>query len=321
MSPPLSSSTTTFRHRGQDGFALVVVIMVLLVASFVASDLVMEVRTELQVAFNQKQKAAERYLAEAGINLGLFRIFDLPLDPGEGEDVVFRQGQVHQAEVGGGRVSYYAVSEMGKIDLNTAPPGLLALFCQHLGLSAAATATLADSLADWQDEDDLHRLSGAEDSYYENLQPPYRPRNRPLADPAEFFLVRGSEALAGRFEPEEVFTVYNQKGTLNFNCLPPLLLDFVAGGDPDRVAAYHEARQEKPLLDQQEAAVILGHQRFLEIAPYLSFDSPGGLYYSVVAETGKQQDLQAVATGNRIFALIKLEGMGFRYLLWKERTI
>ena len=47
------------------GFALVVVILVLLLASFLASQLTMQTREELQVAHNIKMRTTGHFLAEA----------------------------------------------------------------------------------------------------------------------------------------------------------------------------------------------------------------------------------------------------------------
>lgn len=60
-----------------------------------------------------------------------------------------------------------------------------------LGLPAA----LADSLADWIDNDVQPRgAAGAEDEYYMKLDPPYRSANRPLIDIEELALVRGFDS-------------------------------------------------------------------------------------------------------------------------------
>ena len=50
---------------------------------------------------------------------------------------------------------------------------------------------IADAIMDWIDEDDEPREYGAEYDYYQNLQPPYSPKNGPLDTVEELLLVRG----------------------------------------------------------------------------------------------------------------------------------
>ena len=66
----------------QKGFALLLVIMVMLLVSFLAMQLVMDVRTETKVAFNVKSRITGLFLAEAGINLGYFWILRTRLSTG-----------------------------------------------------------------------------------------------------------------------------------------------------------------------------------------------------------------------------------------------
>ncbi|HSH13052.1 MAG TPA: hypothetical protein VLA15_04865, partial [Desulfurivibrionaceae bacterium] len=66
------------RLADRRGFALVVVIVVLLLVSLLASQLILQVRTELRAAANSREAVAGRLLAEGGINLALFRLQDKP---------------------------------------------------------------------------------------------------------------------------------------------------------------------------------------------------------------------------------------------------
>ncbi len=50
---------------------------------------------------------------------------------------------------------------------------------------------VADAIFDWLDPDDEPRPDGAEADYYEGLNPPYSPRNGPVASIGELLLVRG----------------------------------------------------------------------------------------------------------------------------------
>ncbi len=321
------------------GFALVVVIVVVLLASFLASQLIMQVRTELAVSHNIKARVSGHFLAEAGLNLGLFRLLDRSLDiPALGaeedwED--FSEGFEYQVFLPKGKVTYQVSSETGKIDLNKSPPALIELFLQYqLGEDQEEEiATVKDSLLDWQDNDDLHRENGAESEYYGGLKDPYIARNGKIEDPADFFLIKGTGPMLGKFFPEEVFTVYgNTDGKINFNSLTPAMLDFLTGGDKEKAMAYREAKVEfKGKLSPAVAAEILGDQ-YAIFQPYLSYDTRNNQYYYVVGTgyagaeqepegAGEEEETPRTIPGTIDSMIIKKEGGGFTCLAWRERFI
>ncbi len=308
------------------GFALLVVIVVLLLTSFLASQLILAVRTEQRIAFNARERNRAALLSEAGVNIALFRLMDKPISlEAEEEFGALRAGQQYASYLESGRVTYHAANESGKIDLNAAPARLLELFLQYHGLSGEEAAIVVDSLLDWGDSDPLARLNGAEQEYYLGLPEPYIPRNGKIEDPGEFFLVRGTGALEGRLDPLEVFTVSNPLKKINFNSLPPAMLDFVVAGDAGRLAAYHEARALQPTLNAAQARQILGDERYLELEPFLTYEDGAGRMYTITA-TG-EAGLAPAAEGSdeeagvrvTVQALVRLLANGYQILAWKER--
>ena len=225
------------------GFALLVVILVMLITSFLASQLIMQVRTDLQIAANIKQRVVGRMLAEGGVNLALFRLIDKPEVDFEEKigGAVFLRGRTYETVLSTGKMEYYAVSESGKMDLNKKTPiDLLKKFLEYHALTEEEVDVVVDSLLDWRDNDDLHRINGAEKDYYEELEKPYIPRNGQIEDPAEFFLLRGTESLRGKFDPYAVFTVKNGSGKVNINNLSPEMLAFLVDDD-ERNFVQHQA--------------------------------------------------------------------------------
>lgn len=325
---------------GQQGFALVLVIIVILLASFLASQLIMQVRTELTVSHNIKSRVSGHFLAEAGLSLGLFRLLDRPLETpaiGAEEDWEdFYEGYEYQAFLPKGKVTYYVSSEGGKIDLNRSPLGLLELFLQYeLGEdNEEGIATVIDSLQDWRDNDDLYREKGAESEYYGALNDPYIARNGKIEDPADFFLIKGTRPMVGKFYAQEIFTVYSTDGKINFNSLTPAMLDFLTGGDKEKAALYHDAKVEfKGRLSAAIASEILG-DRYEKFLPYLTYATANNPYYFVVgtgyAGVEQEAEPQNLVEGAPVAPknpgtvdsmLIKKEGGGFTRLAWQERFI
>ncbi len=68
------------KNSNEQGFALVVVIVIMLLISFLTAQLILNVRTELQVTFNAKSRVSGLSLAKAGVNMGIFRLLDKPLE-------------------------------------------------------------------------------------------------------------------------------------------------------------------------------------------------------------------------------------------------
>lgn len=306
-------------HRRQ-GFALMVVIVVLLFASFLASTLTLQLRAEQQTAFNAASRAGSRFLAEAGVQLALFRLLDTPLaaDP-QYENLV--PGVEYETKLRTGTVRYSAVNEGGKIDLNNAPRALLALFLRYHGFSADEADAFCDALADWRDSDDLLRLHGAEKGYYQGLNQPYIPRNGDIAEPAEFLLLRGADKLANKFEPEEVFTVYNPQGKINANHLTPAMLAFVMEGDSARMQAFREAQQTYLTISSAVGRQLIGNQRYAELEPYLTFDKDGGTAHYQIIAIGRPLPSRPGATpppGVKTSALVRIFSDTYQFVAWKE---
>ncbi|MFH1021458.1 MAG: hypothetical protein V1782_12755 [Pseudomonadota bacterium] len=306
------------------GFALLVVIMVLLLASFLASQLSLDVRTGQRIAANVQDRNRAAILAEAGFNIALFRLMDKPVAlEAEGEYGRLLAGRQYTHPLKGGQVRYYAVGESGKIDLNAADPRLLELFLRHRKFTMEQAGIVLDSLLDWRDPDNLLRLNGAEQEYYMHLPEPYIPRNGRIEDPAEFFLLRGADLLAGKFQAEEVFTTHNPEKWINVNSLTPTMLDFIVDGDEARRQAYHEARQLQATLDAATIRQILGDERFAELKPFLRYEEGAvSPFYTITAagQTGVPGGAENQGgAGLTIKALVRILANGYQVLSWQER--
>ncbi len=306
------------------GFALVVVIVVVLLVTFLASRLLMQVRFESRAAHNLRERQRARFLAEAGASLALFRILDRPVDDALGDpESPFILGREYEAVLPAGKIRYYALSETGKIGLNSGDLTLLREYLYFLGLEEDRVGVIIDSLLDWRDADNLHRLNGAEEDYYQGLAEPYEPRNGPLGDPGEFFLVRGTEGLEERIDPGAVFTVHNKTGKLNVNSLAPGLEDFVSGGDMEKKKLLHDMRKAAPFLNTALLTQAMGVDRFAAIRMHLSFSTGGNPYYTLVgygepARAGGEGGA-ARRTGAGVRVLIRRGGpAGYHCLGWEE---
>lgn len=343
---------TRLNKDGQQGFALVVVIVVMLLASFLASELIMLVRAELAISHNIKARISGHFLAEAGISLGLFRELgerplDLPTIGTEEDWENFYEGFEYEVFIPNGKVTYYVASETGKIDLNRSSPDLIRLFLEsYLGADGEGEDQgeqiddIMASLEDWRDSDDLYRDiggRGAESETYGELEDPYIARNGRIEDPAEFFLIHATDPLVGKFIANEVFTVNNSSGKINFNSLSPAMLDFLTGGAKDRADAYREAKKEfNGRLTSSLAAEIMGEEQYDKLQRFLSYTPGNNKFYTIVGkgflgETPADATEDLVPTeegevkkkrpGTLASLLIQKSGSGYITLAWQERSI
>lgn len=302
------------------GFALVVVILILLLVTVLAAELTFAVRIGTLEGFNIRQRLVGRSLAQGGVNQALFGLFDRALE--FTDEAPPYLGKEEESRLDTGRIHYVLVNESGKIDLNGASRHLLTTFADFLGMDEEEQAILADSMEDWRDADNLHRLQGAEDDYYLTLDPPYRPRNGKYTEVTELALVRGAEEIAARVKISEIFTVHNPRGKINFNSLSPAMLTFLTENDPEKRDLYHELRQNQGDLSQAEAQLILGAERYLECAGFLTFTDNKVRFFTVTAtgyagqESAPQEGDEE--PGTRVTVLFEKSGLNLHYYGWQE---
>lgn len=125
--------------------------------------------------------------------------------------------QRSELPLGKGFISYFIHDENGKININTASREVLtkALEANNLSLGSERDM-IVDSILDWIDPDDRHRVNGAESDYYEGLSPGYSAKNGPLDSLEELLKVRGitPDLLYGseEYKPEETSGPENAPG-------------------------------------------------------------------------------------------------------------
>ena len=94
--------------------------------------------------------------------------------------------------LGRGEFSYRITDEAARLDINTSTPARLDSLLAALDVERRQRDIINDSLQDWRDRDEVHRLNGAEsEDVYLRLPLPYRSRNGNLQDVAELRQIRG----------------------------------------------------------------------------------------------------------------------------------
>lgn len=182
---------------GERGIALILVLWGLALIAAIAIAVGSVSRTETFLARNAVENARARHAAEAGFHHGLRRL----LDAQQGPEVRF-DGTPYPLALGDTQLRIAILDEGGRVDLNAAPPEMIATLLLAMGVGEGTARRLADAILDWRDEDDRRRADGAEAAEYRALGLPYGPRNGPFETVQELRLVLGmTDAVYERLAP------------------------------------------------------------------------------------------------------------------------
>jgi general secretion pathway protein K len=230
--------------RNERGFALLSVLLVLALLAVVVTEFSMSARLESSMIRSYRDGVLATYLAEAAVQQALREI----LGPGtvvalddDGSLTFYRApdaGAVliklsrlprQRVPLGAGEFSYRISDEEARVNVNTASPDRIDRLLSTVGLDKQSRDIVSDSLQDWKDADDLHRINGAEsEDYYLKLPVPYRARNGALQDTAELLQIRGVtrdlyHGLQGHAGLVDLVTVVG-RDTVNMNTAPAPVL-------------------------------------------------------------------------------------------------
>lgn len=243
------------RHR-REGVAMIVVMWVIMVLSLLISGFAFTMHVETQVAsFGRKALKAEM-LARSGIEIARMQLLLHDKSPTEaGFDALNQAWVTNQDlyvnhELGEGTINVTVADEERKLPLNTATPQQLRKLLDVAGVDQLDADTIADSILDWREPGDLHRLNGAKDDYYTSLTPPYRCKSAPFDRVEELLLVRGItpeifEGSSTTNEPttglKNFFTTMTA-GQVNVNTAPAPVLQAVFDLDESQVSMILDRR-------------------------------------------------------------------------------
>lgn len=274
-------------ENNQRGIAMIMVLWVLILLIALATEFAFSMKTEVNTTRNFKEDVESYHLAKAGIALAMTElltpvlfhaihseygwIYGKPdkLDPSQ-KDPATKSAAIKKFEIndseeeekayeiverknipfGAGTISYSIIDENGKISINSASRGVLIKALELSGVEVGEERDIiADSILDWIDNDSNHRVNGAENDFYEGLNPPYKAKNSRIEVLDELLKVRGmtKEILYGKsYAPSEsvdgalndpskiqdgwnnLFTVYNVE-TVNPNTAGPKVLAILFG--------------------------------------------------------------------------------------------
>jgi general secretion pathway protein K len=268
------ASPRAIRCRDEGGFALVIVLWLFTVLFVLGTEFAGSMRQDATATKNFADETQSYYLATAAANLTFYRALIDRDRGGQGQTVgqagqpgragkppmqgldqehegplVNRDGQWHQIELWGAPVMVRVTDEGGKLPINFAAgefdAKLYPLLVQVLGnmnVPSDTAAAIANAIIDWQDDDDEHRVNGAESDYYMDLPTPYPAKNERLDSLEELLFVKGvtPELYNGGTDEHpiglrDVFSIFNSTGQVNLRYAPPEVKRVLFGLDDDEL--------------------------------------------------------------------------------------
>ena len=293
------------REEYQRGIALISVLWITTLLAVIAASFTSSARTEGQLARNMVENAKAEALADGAVHRAVLGISELEPERGWRTD-----GTAYRLDYGEGAVVVRIFDEDAKVDLNVAPPELLAGVLRLLGLDDEQAEVLADRIVDFRDEDDEPEPDGAEDPEYEAAGRQDGALDRMLVTEFELLGVLGmSEPLYQRLRP--FVTVYSGAEGIDPTRASLDVLRAVPGMTPELAEAIRAAGPDGDPFE------LIDDEALFEIEVY--FVPSRQIMFRVVAE--------ARTAGGGVFvreAVIELSGVPeqpFMVHTWRRGTL
>jgi len=242
------------------GFALIAVLLVLAMLGVLGAEFAYSMRLEATSVRAYKDTLMAAHLAEAAVEQAIREIAGDVAHAVLAEDGVLTFYDRARRELkrlprtnvplGPGHFSYRITDEEARVNLNAAPPDRVERLLLALGIEKSERDTINDSLQDWRDANDDHRLNGAEsDDYYLKLPVPYRAKNANLDSITELLQIKGVTPIiyhgaAGKPGLAAYVTV-KSPGQINLNTASCVVLRALTIGDAE-CSAIEQARRDGP---------------------------------------------------------------------------
>ncbi len=328
------------------------VLWVITILTVVVLEFCFAMRTEVNVTKNFKNELQLYGIAQGGVQQAVAEMVfrnDTRLQqlrktmkpeetPPEQKEWV-PDGRPYTVKFDQGECELRIMSEAGKININTVSESTLRKIIGNLGLEEEARDAVVDSILDWIDPDDLRRINGAENDYYQSLKEPYNCKNGNLDSIEELLLVRGvtpelfygkrgtkggeEGAKAPDVGLKDIFSIYAPGEQIDINSASSVVLRF-ALGIPDNVARLIvKAREEKAFESLQDVR--------LRVPEFASLPSIGDVerliairsvtpYYTI--ESRARNKAEGSVRG--VKAIVKIDRMdkkGYKIIQWVDSLI
>jgi len=256
------------------GIALIMVLWVTAILTVVVLEFCFAMRTEIRITQNFKDEVQLHALAEGGVQRAIAelifkhdpqvqqfrkRVKMEEIPPEKREWVT--DGRAYELSTDQATTQVRVMGEGGKLNINTISESRLRKIMDNFGLEPDQRDIVVDSIMDWKDSDDLHRLNGAETDYYQSLPKPYQAKDANLDSIEELLLIRGvtPELYYGKKRPgkeesgttavqgglKDIFSIYSMGEQIDINSATAVALRYGLGIPAQVSQLIVKAREEK----------------------------------------------------------------------------
>lgn len=230
------------------GFALIAVLLVLAIVGVIGAEFAYSMRLEATSVRTYKDMLIAAHLAEAAVEQAVREIagdvaFAVTDDDGSltfynRDRMALKRLPRTNVPLGIGQFTYRVTDEEARLNLNAATPERVDRLLQALGIDKIERDVINDSLQDWRDANEDHRLNGAEsDDFYLELPLPYRSKNASLDSITELLQVKGVTPAIYHGTAEKpglaAFVTVKSPGQVNLNTAPCVVLKALALGEAE----------------------------------------------------------------------------------------
>jgi general secretion pathway protein K len=269
--------------NNQSGIALLIVLWVVVLLLTIALSFSVMARTEIFSTLTFKEQLENKYLAEAGLQRGVIELFYRAANKNRQalfveEKILRTDGTTYMGKLENGSYKLSMTDESGKININTLTDSsgiVLNNLLVNLGIEKETADTIVDSILDWKSPTGLHRLHGADSSYYSSLPNPYKAKNANFDNLEELLLVKGvtPDILYGNAQRPGMIrflTIYGDAGTININVAAPEVLKAIPFISADAVQKMIALRSADNTEAATELQSMIASGDNSKISPYIS---------------------------------------------------
>lgn len=334
------------RMAQEKGIALFMVLWVLILLSGIATEFCFAMRTEVNMVRNFKEQTEAYYIALAGLNRAIFELLrnesspekkKLLADENEASAETSSRWRMNTdippVPFAGGRFEVRIGNEAGKINLNTADKPLLKMMLNGFEIEEQEKSIIVDAIMDWRDENDLHRMNGAENDYYQSLPKPYDCKNGDFDAIEELLMVRGITAEIFYGGLNQMVSVFQDRGSkrgkirrrsgkargskICINAASRAMLLSLPQMTDDLAQSIIDFRKESDFKSLGEVSTLLGADIYGAISPHVTLQASS--YYQVlsVGRIKGSQTRQGVSMVVEINPTLKER---YRVIQWNDRV-
>ena len=170
---------------GQRGFALLIVLWMLVLIAFITAHVTAAGRTEIRIAGNLAANAAAQAAADGGVYQAIFNL----ADPRPERRWALDRAP-HDVDIGGSRVTLRLEDEDARVNPSYASVALLEALLRVVGSDPGSATSLANAIAEWAGSGST-RSAAAVLAEYQAAGLDYGPPGAPLESLDELLRVRG----------------------------------------------------------------------------------------------------------------------------------